>query len=396
MHVIVRLRFALPILLIAAVCVNSRPAPVVAEDTVTVIRLVIADADTGALTVLDAADGRTIATFGTPSANPGVTASPSGRWVYAVNTAANRVTILDTGLRLEDHGDHADLVVGPPFVRGTIVTGRRPIDFWAQRGMATVHNDDDGTLAVFDEGRLEVALDYTEIRGAGTGHNNAVVLGDTVLLSLASAGRITAYRMDNSIVTSFEGCLGTHGWTTRGATAAAGCIDGVMLITNSPAGLMAKKVAEPAGSPDTARVSTLISHEQSPVLIGNFGQGLAIIQPDADLMQVVPLPSMPVRFLFDAAGTRLVVVTLDGMVHVLEPATGRILGSMAAVTPIRTGDGAPPTALMAVTATTAYVTDPQAGQVVAVDLAGPSLARRMNVGGAPRGIAAVAMTGVQD
>jgi DNA-binding beta-propeller fold protein YncE len=396
MHAITRLRFCLPLLLVIAMSVNPPPLTAASQETTTVTRLVIADATTGALTVLDAADGRIIATFGTPSANPGVVASPGGRWVYAVNTAANRVTILDTGLRLEEHGDHADLVVGPPFVRGTVVTGRRPIDFWAQRGMATVHNDDDGTLAVFDEGRLEVALDYTEIRGAGTGHNNAVVLGDTVLLSLASAGRITAYRMDNSVVTSFEGCPGTHGWTTHGGTAAAGCTDGVMLISNSPAGLTARKVAEPDGSPETARVSTLISHEQSPMLVGNFGQGLALMSPNDDAMRVVPLPSMPVRFLFDAAGTRLVVLTLDGMLYVLEPATGRIVGSLSAVTPMRTGEGAPPTALMAVTSGAAYITDPQAGEVVAVDLAAPSVIRRIDLGGAPRGIAAVSMSGVQD
>jgi len=268
---ILRLSIILAALLFAGVTAAGRPHTVAAQGEVTVTRLVVADAQTGALSVIDAEDGTVLATFGTPSANPNVVASSSGRWVFAVHTAANRVTVLDTGLRLEDHGDHRDLVVGHPFVRGTVVTGRRPIDFWAGDSRATVHNDDDGTLAVFDDERLEHTLDFTEIRGAGTGHNNAVVLGETVLLSLASAGRISAYRINGAAITSFEGCPGTHGWTTRAGTAAAGCTDGVMLITGTGTNLTARKVGEPAGSPESARVSTLTSHPDNPVLAANFG-----------------------------------------------------------------------------------------------------------------------------
>lgn len=373
---------------------QMRTETVSAQTTTSVSRLVVADAVTGVLTVYDAADGRPLAVFSTPSANPGVVASPGGRWVYAINTAANRVTILDSGLQLVDHGDHKDLLIGPAYVRGTVNTGRRPIDFWAQNGEATVHNDDDGTLAVFDEERLEFALDYAEIRGAGTGHNNAVVLGDTVLLSLASAGRITAYRMDNSVVTSFENCPGTHGWTVRGDTAAAGCADGVMLITRTDAGLRSGKVAEPLGSPENARVGTLTSHPASSVMVGNFGQGLALVRPDAETLQVVPLPSNPVRFLFDQSGARLVVLTLDGTVHLLQPDTGRVLASVAAVTAMRTGEGAPPTAAMAVGAASTYITDPQAGVIVELALDQLRVTRRWTTGGTPRNIALVTATGV--
>jgi hypothetical protein len=394
-----RVRHLSPILIaliLWGVTAALTPLSAAAQGSATITRLVISDAQTGALTVLDANDGKVLSTFGTPSANPNVVASSSGRWVFAVNTTANRVTVLDTGLRLEDHGDHADLVAGPPFVRGTVITGRRPIDFWAQDGRATVHNDDDGTLAVFDDERLEHTLDFTEIRGAGTGHNNAVVLGDSVLLSLALAGRITAYRLDGSTLTSFEGCPGTHGWTTRAGVAAAGCMDGVMLISGSGASLTARRVAEPAGSPETARVSTLTSHRDNPILAGNFGLGLAFIDPDAETLRVMALPANPVKFLFDERGEQLIVLTLDGMVHQVHPASGQIVASAAAVSPMRTGDGAPPTASMAVGPRSIYVTDPQTGELVELDLARLTVARRVTLGGQPRNIAIVSMTGVLD
>jgi hypothetical protein len=288
-------------------------------------------------------------------------------------------------------------VAGPSFVRGTVNTGRRPIDFWAQRGMATVHNDDDGTLAVFDENRLETVLDYTEIQGAGTGHNNAVVLDDVVLLSLASRGEVTAYRMNGTAIQTFEGCMGTHGWATRGISmAAAGCADGVMIFTRTAGGVQARKVGEPAGSPEASRVSTIVAHQSVPYFVGNFGQGLAIIRPDADVLQPVALPSNPVRFWFDATGTRIAVLTMDGVVRLLDAATGAQLGEVTAVTAMRTGEGAPPTAQMALAGSMTYVTDPQTGALVEVDLGRMAVARRLTLGGAPRGIAAVSLTGVVD
>lgn len=392
---LIRLVLLLPLLLL--VQVTAAPAPVAAQKNVTAVRLFVADAQTGTVSVLDAVEGRVIASFSTPSTNPGVVASPGGRWVYVINTAANKVTIIDTGMRREDHGDHQDLVLGPAFVRGTVTTGRRPIDTWAQHGMATVHNDDDGTLAVFDEDRLETELTYTEIRGAGTGHNNAVVLDGVVLLSLAAKGEVTAYRMNGTAIQTFEGCMGTHGWATRGANmAAAGCADGVMIFTRMANGVQARKIGEPAGSPETARVGTIVAHENAPFFVGNFGQGLAIIRPDADVLQPVPLPSAPVRFWFDVTGTRIVVLTRDGVVRLLDAASGTQLGQVPAVTAMQTGEGAPPTAQMALAGEMAYVTDPQAGTLVEVDLARMSVTRRLALGGAPRGIAAVRMTGVMD
>jgi DNA-binding beta-propeller fold protein YncE len=305
-------------------------------------RLVVADAADKTLRVIDAESMETLASFSMPGPIGTVAASPSGRWVYAVHTDVNRVTVLDTGLRLEDHGDHQDLRESAPYVRGTVFPGRRPIDFWTNNGFATVHNDEDGTLAVFDEGRLEITLDYTEIKGEGTGHNNAVVLGDSVLLSLASAGRVTAYGMNGGVKTRFEGCPGTHGWTTRGTTlAASGCTDGVLVYRATPEGVTASKIAEPADSPENARVSTLISHPQSPVLIGNFGQGLAIVQPEQATLRAVPLPANPVRFAFDHEGKQVLVLTFDGYVQAIDAESGATQWRIAAVEPVSTTNGAP-------------------------------------------------------
>jgi hypothetical protein len=358
-------------------------------------RLVVANAADRTLRVIDAETMETLGSFSMPGPIGTVAASASGRWVYAIHTDVNRVTIVDTGLRLEDHGDHKDLRESAPYVRGTVFPGQRPIDFWTNNGFATVHNDEDGTLAVFDEGRLEIALDYTEIRGEGTGHNNAVVLGDTVLLSLASAGRVTAYGINNAVKTRFEGCMGTHGWTTRGTTlAASGCTDGVLVYRPTADGVTASKIAEPADTPENVRVSTLISHPDSPVLIGNFGQGLAIIHPDRPTLQAVPLPANPVKFAFDHTGKQVIVLTFDGYVQGLDPETGQTRWRVAAVTPVSITTGAPRPSLT-VCEEMAFVTDPPRGELVGIELSSASATKRLRLGGSPTNLGLAAVEGVQ-
>jgi YVTN family beta-propeller protein len=314
-----------------------------------------------------------------------------------VHTAANRISVLDTGLRLEDHGDHQDARVSPAHVRGTIAPGRRPIDFWTDYGFTTVHNDDDGALAVFDDERLEVALDYTEIKGEGTGHNNAVVLGgDTVLLSYAAEGRVTAYGLDNSVKARFEGCVGTHGWTARTRTqAASGCVDGVLVYTHTAEGVTAHKVAEPAGSPADARVSTMTSSPRSEVFVGNFGQGLALLKADASVLTPVVLPAAPVKFAFSQAGDTVVVLTADGAVQGLNPNNGETLWrTSAAVQPLDPTAGSPRPS-MALGESVAYVSNPPAGEVVVLDVQNGSVIRRVAVGGTPTNLAVAAILGVK-
>lgn len=367
--------------------------PIVRAEGDEAARLVVADGQAHTLTVLDAKEGTRLASFSTPGRVGNVMPSSNRRWVYAVHPDNNRVTVLDSGLRLVDHGDHSDLKVEAPFVRGTVYTGKKPIDFWAANGMATVHNDDDGTLAVFDDERLELALDYVEIKGAGTGHNNAVVLEDTVLLSLASQGRVTAYGMDGKVKAAFEGCPGTHGWTTRGTTfAAAGCTDGVMLFTMLGPTVQMTKVGEPAGSPENARVSTITSHKSSPVLVGNFGQGLAIVWPDRPELSAMPLSANPLRFAFDHDGARLIALTADGKVQAVDPLEARVVWRVDAVTAWDVAVGGPRPSI-AVGETSAWATDPPRGEVVEIGLATGAVVRRIPVGGTPTLIALVALEG---
>jgi hypothetical protein len=263
--------------------------------------------------------------------------------------------------------------------------------------MATVHNDDDGSLTIFDERGLEETLAAKTLKGAGTGHNNAVVLQDLVLLSLASEGTVTVYGLaDGAPRARFEGCPRTHGWTAPDPTfAAVGCLDGVMLFDKVGDTIQARKIAMPDGSPENARVSTIVSHRDNPILVGNFGAGLALVRHDATVLQPIPLPSAPVRFVYDRTGSRVAVLTLDGAVHALDPATGNLLWSADAVTPVDPS-GAAPRPSLTVGEGIAYVSDPARGTIVRIDLeTGAASGAPIQVGGTPSLLTLVTVDGVR-
>jgi hypothetical protein len=95
----------------------------------------------------------------------------------------------------------------------------------------------------------------------------------------ARAGVRVFDRSETQLAT-FDGCPGLHGQATLGNAVAFGCSDGVLIVEVRGGGTFAaNKIGNPAGSPEGARVGVLASHPASPVMVGNFGQGIAIIDP---------------------------------------------------------------------------------------------------------------------
>jgi len=138
-------------------------------------------------------------------------------------------------------------------------------------------------------------------------------------------------------------------------------------------------------------VGTLVSHDKYPFFIGNFGQGLVRVD---ERLTVYPLPANPVRFGFDKAG-QLVVLTADGSLHTLEATTGKVIKSLKVSEPITaTGEGAVRPGL-ALGDGKAFVTLPDKGEVLEVELADMTIKRRFNVGGTPASVAWLWVDGVR-
>lgn len=354
-------------------------------------RLVVADAKDGSLRVLDLETAQVVGTFSTPG--PGNLYPVAGTpYVFAIHREANRVSVVYSGLRLEEHGDHQDLIPERPYVFATLNTGPKPTHYFNHGHHVAIFNDGDGTIAVFDTRKLGVVADFRDYDTGAPDHGAPVVMGDVLLSGSLNRGVVEVYTLAGRKVLEFAGCPRLHGEAVRGDVAAFGCDDGVLLLERRGNGFAARKLAEPAGSPANARVGTLVAHQAHPFFIGNFGQGLARL--DASFTPY-PLPANPVHFAFSADGRYLVVLTADGYLRLLEPADGRLLRSLEVVGPVASGGEGTLRPSLAVGVEHAYVADPQKGVVLEVELASLQLKRRFEMGGTPGSLALVRLEGVR-
>ncbi len=358
-------------------------------------RLLMTDFDSSTASVLDLATGEVLGSFSTPGEAGSVYASPSGRYGVVIHRDENRVSVVHSGLSLEDHGDHADLVQGNPYVLSTLNIGREPTHYWAHGDEIVIFNDADGTVAVLDERTFGLSLAYTEFKAAQPDHGAAVMLSDTVLVGYYDLGRVDAYNLSGELLKSFEGCPGLHGEATLGDTAAFGCEDGVMLVHARDGELTMTKLANPANTPEDVHVSTVQAHDAADVFIGNFGSGLVWIDPEAETMEVAEMDATPLRFAFDHEGEHVVALTADGLFHVLEADSGELHRSVRVMQllDVSGGYGTYDAPSLAVGEGAVYVSVPTQKQIVEVYPEKTQVIRRMDVPGTPNSVAVLALEG---
>ena len=353
------------------------------------VRLLVASLDGPELLVLDAADGDVLATFTIPSLGR-VYQLPNAQLAAVTNRDANRVTFVHSGLSAVDHGDHMDLLQATPYVLKTVNLGPMPTHFFAQGNDIAVYNDGDGSMVWLDARLLGISLDFVQVPGPAADHGSlAVVDGYLIGGGLREEG-VRVFDRNETELASFGGCPGLHGQATLGNAVAFGCSDGVLIVEVRGGGTFAaNKVTNPAGSPENARVGTLTAHPSSPVVIGNYGQGIAIIDPVARSLTPVALPAGPAALRFSDDG-ELVVLTLDGALHRLDATTGDVLASVQVVDAVVAGQPRP---ALALSGDHAFVTDPAHGAVWVVDLDHMEVETHYDLPFTPGSVAVMAIPG---
>jgi len=329
------------------------------------IRLLVASLDGPELVVLDAADGHVVGRFTVPGLGR-VYQLPNPQLAGVTHRDDHRVTFVHSGFTAIDHGDHADLVVGHPYVLQTVNVGPQPTHFFANGNDIAIFNDGDGSMAWLDARLLGVTLDFVFVDGLAADHGALVVVDGHLIGGGLREAAVRVYDRSARHLATFEGCPGLHGQGTQPMAAAFGCSDGVLLVEAVGGGVFtAHKIANPAGTPEGARVGTIASDAGSPTMVGNFGQGIALIDPAARTLTPIALPAAPAGMRFAEDGEVLVVLTLDGYLHTLDPATGAVLGSVEVLEAWVQGEPRPS---FVVLGHTAFVLDPKHGAVWVVDI----------------------------
>ncbi len=119
--------------------------------------------------------------------------------------ADHRVTFVHSGLTEIDHGDHADLVEGLPYVLQTVNVGLQPTHVFARGNDLAFFNEGDGTVAWLDRRLLGVSLDYVAIDGRGPGRGAVAVLGDHAFVGYPGTGLVDAVDRSGATIATFEG-----------------------------------------------------------------------------------------------------------------------------------------------------------------------------------------------
>ena len=367
-------------------------APAPNTDDVKGTRLLVSDAVSTNVHMLDAASGEVIASFATAGQAGRVYASPNGRFGFVVHRDEDRVSLVHSGLTTVDHLDHVDLVQGSPYVAATMNVGREPTHFFAHDNDVAFFNDEDGTVSLLDQRLLGLSLDYAQVTVAQPDHGAPAVHGDYVLSGYYDLGRVDIYRRSGEQVTTIEDCPGLHGKGMAGDLIVYGCEDGVLLIRVTGDNFEDTKLANPANTPEDVRVGTVAAHEDSEVMIGNFGAGIVIINPTTGTLSPVELGTNPLQMAFADAET-LVVLGDDGQLYLLEPDSGETLSSIQVMdAPDLEAEGVVRPTLI-VRGDFVYVSDPSTQQLHEVALADLSLRRSMALDFTPYSLAAFSIPG---
>jgi hypothetical protein len=313
--------------------------------------------------------------------------------------ALGRVTLLETALRLDGHGDHGDLHVAAPARLPVELRGPRPSHVVGAHGRLAVFFDGDGSVTLVEAGKEDmparlsaahahhgVAFPFTAAAGPRIALSEAVAAGErpSAVSLRDAAGAQLAQRDD---------CPRLHGEAHSGPTIAFGCADGVLLLDARSAEF--RKIANPPGSGERM-VRNLAGGEDWRLLLGDFGpDAMVVVDPDAGTMRVVQLPARRLHFALDPARADTgFAITEDGMLHAFSTLDGTPRGRVQATGRYSLeGGSAVARPRLSAAGGMVAVSDPAAGRVALHDAETLVLQRMVEIGGAPFDIRLVSMTG---
>ncbi|QJU52252.1 zinc metallochaperone AztD [Herbiconiux sp. KACC 21604] len=319
-------------------------------------------------------DGATLDTVADLDSEEFTRLNPAGDGRHVMVTMSEGFQVLDTAAGTD----------GDPELTELVFAADTPGHVVRHAGKTILYADGTSDTTVFDTAELADADALPEvetIEGVEAHHGVSVVLEDgTFLTTVGGAeGRTGIVVRDASgaeIATSDQ-CPGVHGEGTAADEAVVfGCENGA-LVYRDGAILKLDAPDQPYGRTGNAYVS-----ESSPIVVGDYKSdpdaegyllhAVTLIDTAAGTLEVVELPE-GVEYTFrDVArgpGDLAYVLATDGAIHVLDPETGEIEREFPVIDPW-TGpaewqDAHP---AIVVAGDLAYVTEPAANSIHAVDL----------------------------
>lgn len=329
----------------------------------------IAVSSAGSISILDGTSLELVTTFDSEEFTRLNTAG-DGRHVFVTTT---------TGFQLLD--------MAQPKLTDLVVEATAPGHVVRHAGNTVLFDDGTGTTTILkseDLAHVDGALPQERTYTADSAHHGvSIMLADGTLLttvgnetSRSGAVALEAHEDHWHSMTESKECPGIHGEGTASDEAVVfGCEDGALMYHQ---GKFHKFTA-----PDKyGRMGNAFVSETSPIVVGDYKNdpdaegyllnSVALINTEKDSYNVVKLPDT-VKYTFRGVsrgpGDLAYVLSTDGSIHVLDPNDGKIVNEFPVIAgwdgPVEWQDAHP---AITVNGNTAYVTDPAANTVHAVDL----------------------------
>ncbi|MFC5276031.1 hypothetical protein [Brachybacterium sacelli] len=348
----------------------------------------------GGITTLDSSDGSTL---GSEELEGYVRLNPAGDGRNVAVSASDAITMYDTGLLAQGHGDHFHYYVQEPTLTDLTVEAPHPGHVVPHGDRTALFSDGTGEVTVIDpaalgEGQLEI-LEQTSTEDPH--HGVAVPLSDGGKLVTQGTeeerSTVQVLDEDGKVTAETDDCPGVHGEaaaqpTESGDVISLGCENGSVIYRD---GEFHKVDIEG----DYQRSGNQMGHEDSPIVLADHKveadpaggierpTEVALIDTRDDTQQIVDLGSEYwFRSLDRGPDGEALVLTADGELNILDPETGEILHEV----PV-TGEWTEPEQWQApgpmldVADGTAFVVDPEAKKLTMVDVASGEVYRELDL-----------------
>ncbi len=319
-------------------------------------------------------DGSTLDTIADLDSEPFTRLNAAGDGRHVMVTMSQGFQVLDTAAGSSDEPELTDLVF-PADTPGHVVR---------HGGKTILYADGTSDTTIFDTADLadaDVLPPVETIDGVDAHHGVSVLLeDDTFLTTVGTAdGRtgIVARDGDGAEIAASDECPGVHGEGTAANEAVVfGCEDGALVY----AGGEITKLSAP--DQPYGRMGNAYASESSPLVVGDYKNdpdaegylldAVTLIDTEAMTYEVVALPDgveYTFRDIARGPDDLAYILASDGAIHVLDPETGEIVDAYPVIEawegPAEWQDAHP---AIVVAGDIAYVTEPAAKSVHAVDL----------------------------
>lgn len=348
----------------------------------------------GGVVTLDSADGSVLNE--TPVEGY-VRLNPAGDGRHVAVSASDAVTMYDTGLLAQGHGDHFHYYVQDPALTDLSLEAPMPGHVVPHGDRTAIFADGTGDITLIDptalgEGQLDV---LEETATEDPHHGVAVPLSDGGLLTTQGTedarSTVQVLDADGKVVAETDDCPGVHGEaaaqpTESGDVISLGCENGSVIYRDG-------EFHKVAIDGDYQRSGNQKGHEDSPIVLADHKveaepaggierpTEIALIDTRDATQQLVDLGSPYwFRSLDRGPDGEALVLTYDGELNILDPDSGEILHEVPVTGEWEEGENwqeAGP--MLSVADGTAFVVDPEAKKLSMVDVASGEVYRELDL-----------------